>query len=360
MKIYFFIGTTAELIRIAPIIKELKKREIEYKLITSGQVGVNFGDLLSYTGDLRADIAFKKKDKKSSALHFCLWAIRTLFLALFILGKEFKGIDKSKTYFVICGDPVSTSIGAIVAFCYGLRIVHLESGDLSFNLLEPFPEEICRNINLRLSNILFSPGKWAYDNLKNFHKTKINTFFNTSLECFTWAVNTNTLISKELQTKKYYILIMHRQEHVFFRKKWSRETLSRVLKYADPKLTCVLFNYQATVEIVRSIRNKQVKILIKSPVSYSEFLSMIKHSEFIATDGATNQYEAYLMGKPCLILRDYTEQIEGLGKNAVLYKSNEQTLKNFMTNYKSLETDLVSTKIKPSKIVVDNLIKLLD
>lgn len=358
MKIYFFIGTTAELIRIAPIIKGLKKRKIEYKLITSGQVRINFEDLKGYIGDLRADIAFKEKEKKSSAFRFCLWAARTFFAALFKLGKEFRRIDKSKVYFVICGDPVSTSIGAIVAFLYGLRIIHLESGDLSFNLLEPFPEEICRNINLRLADILFPPGNWAYNNLKSFNKIKVNTFYNTSLECFMWAINRSVTITKELKNKKYYILILHRQEHVIFRKNWSKLALSRVLEHADPNLTCVLFNYATTVEIVRSIGIKSKKILIMPPVSYPEFLSMVKNSEFIATDGATNQYEAYLIGKPCLILRDYTEQIEGLNKNIVLYKSSEEILKKFMSNYASLTNKSITTKIKPSKIIINSLIEL--
>ena len=161
-----------------------------------------------------------------------------------------------------------------------------------------------------------------------------------------------------LKNKKYYILILHRQEHIFFRKNWSKQTLSRVLSHADPDMTCVLFNYAATVEIVRSIENKPKNILIMPPVSYPEFLSIIKKSQFIATDGATNQYEAYLIGKPCLILRDFTEQIEGLDKNVVLYKSNEETLKEFMSNYNRLTTRTVTTNIKPSKIIVDSLVKL--
>lgn len=358
MKIYFFIGTTAELIRIAPIIKELKKREIEYVLITSGQVKVHFEDLKGYLGDVKADTAFKEKEKKSSSFHFCLWAIRTFIVAIIKLGEEFKTIDKSKVYFVICGDPVSTSIGAMVAFLYGLKIVHMESGDLSFNLLEPFPEEICRNINLQLATILFPPSRWAYNNLKNFNKIKINTHYNTQLECFMWAMNEKISISEKLNNKKYYILILHRQEHVFFRKGWSRQTLSRVLTQADPKLTCVLFNFSATVEMVKSLGIKSRKILIMPPVSYPEFLSMIKRSEFIATDGATNQYEAYLMGKPCLLLRDYTEQIEGIGKNVVLYQSDEEVLKKFMSDYNKLTTKPVNTNVKPSRIVVDNLIRL--
>lgn len=361
LKIYFFIGTTAELIRISPIIKELKKRRIRFKIITSGQVKIHFEDMAGYVKNLKPDIAFKEKAKKSSMLHFSLWAIKTFFTALIRLRKEFKGLDKNKSYFVICGDPVSTSIGALIASIYGLKIVHIESGDLSFNLLEPFPEEICRNINLFLADILFPPSQWANDNLKRIHKLKVNTYYNTLLEGFNWALRKKTPEAGFVKGKKYYILIMHRQEHVFFRKDWARETLRLVIENANPDLTCVLFNYPITVKIVNTLNINPAtksKILISSPLPYSSFLNLMKNSEFITTDGATNQYEAYLMGKPCLILRDYTEQIEGIGKNVVLYKSNEQTLKMFLQNYKKFKFKPITSKIRPSKIIVDYLYRL--
>ena len=93
------------------------------------------------------------------------------------------------------------------------------------------------------------------------------------------------------------------------------------------------------------------------PVSYTEFLRIIKNSEFLATDGATNQYEAYLMGKPCILLRNHTEQIEGLGKNVILYKSDAKTLKTFVSNYKKYKSVTVTPKKSPSKIIVDSLME---
>jgi len=44
-KIYFFIGTTAELIKIAPIIRELEKRKKSFTIIDSGQNKTRFEDL---------------------------------------------------------------------------------------------------------------------------------------------------------------------------------------------------------------------------------------------------------------------------------------------------------------------------
>ncbi len=358
-KIFFFVGTTAELIRIAPLINELRKRDISFKIIVSGQTKVRFKDLDGYIDKSKPDIAFKQKMNKSSLFHFVFWAIRTFFTALVVLRKHFKGLNKNNSYFIICGDPVSTSIGALVAKIYGLKIVHIESGDMSFNLLEPFPEEICRNINIHLADILFAPGDWAKNNLKKINKRKINTYHNTMVESFWWFMNKKVKKSNEIKDKKYYILILHRQEHILFGRNWSKKTLELVIKNADNKLTCVLFNHPLTVSIIKSLKfgseveSKKIKII--SPVSYVEFLQLMKNSEFIATDGATNQLEAYLMGKPCLVLRNHTEQIEGLNRNVVLYESNEKKLINFLSSYKKYNFKPVVPKIKPSRIILEEL-----
>src|SRR3989344_5259458 len=112
---YFFLGTTAELIRIAPVIKELKKRKIKYKLIFSGQTKIKIDEIKDYVGPIKPTIIFNEKSNKYSTLLFMFWAIRTFFKGLYVLGKEFKHQSKNNIYFVIYGDPVSTSIGAIIA-----------------------------------------------------------------------------------------------------------------------------------------------------------------------------------------------------------------------------------------------------
>lgn len=357
-KIYFYIGTTAELIKLAPIIKELERRKIEYKVITSGQTRVNFGNFKGYFSKKDADIVFKEKVNKSSAILFIWWTIQALIGGLFKLKSEFKGLNKKNSLFIIYGDPVSTSIGAIIAWFYGLKIVHLESGDWSFNILEPFPEEIGRYFNVWISDILFPPNEWAKKNLKHVNKPKISTRFNTLLEVFDWIMNKRVSV-KSFGLKKYYLLILHRQEHMFFRRNWSRDVLKLIVNNSKKNLDIVVFDNPLTLGLLESldlpqkIRNKIKKL---PTVSYSDFLNLMKNSEYIATDGATNQLEAYLMGKPCLVLRDYTEQIEGLNENVVLYKSQKTVALDFLAHYQKYQTKRVKSTVKPSKIVVDYLV----
>jgi UDP-N-acetylglucosamine 2-epimerase (non-hydrolysing) len=357
---YFFLGTTAELIRIAPIIKELRAQKGEYKLIFSGQTKILTEQVADYLGVIKPDIQFKEKIPEYSVVSFVIWMVFTFLQAIYTFGKEKYFVKKGSLYLIVYGDPVTTTIGAIVAKLYGIKIVHLESGDLSGHLLEPFPEEICRNINIRLADILFPPSQWALNNLSIINKPKINTHYNTLADTFWWFMKRMPMIRNELAYTKYYVLIMHRQEHVVFGKREARNTLKYVIENGGKNITCVLFNHPLTVNIIKSLKledkNAGKKIIVIPPVSYSEFLSIISNAEYIVTDGATNQFEAYLLGKPCLLLRNYTEQIEGLNKNIILSKGNRRVIIKFIHNYKRYRFRKTKPTISPSKIIVNYLL----
>lgn len=354
--IYFFIGTTAELIKIAPVIKEFKNRGIKFKIITSGQNKINFKDLSDFIEPIKADISFKEKANKSSMFHFIFWAISTFFICLIKLRKEFKGINKQNSYFIIHGDTVSSTIGAIIATFYQIKLVHIEAGYLSFNIFEPFPEEICRNINIRLADILFSPTDWAKNNLRELRGVKISTKENTMIDTFWWAMRQKSSpLNKKI--KKYYILILHRQEHVLFRRDWSKKILEFVIKNADKDLDCYLLNYPLTVDIIKSLNLDQEmkRIKVISPLPYPEFIRLMNNAEFIASDGCTNQQETYYMGKPFLALRDRTEQSEGMGRNVILCMSDAKIIKDFLMKYNKYKAKPVHPKISPAKIIINYL-----
>lgn len=357
-RIYFFIGTNAEYIKLAPVIKELKKRKVKFKIITSGQNMIRFKDLANFTGEITPYINFKGKKNKSSPFHFFFWSVTTFFRCLITLRKEFKNCNKKNTYFIIHGDTVTSTMGALIGFIYRLNIVHVEAGYRSFNFLEPFPEEICRTINNHLADLLFSPTDWAKDNLKGKKGIKISTKYNTIMEILLWAAYRKKKKESTLKEKNYYLLILHRQEHVIFKKEWTKKIMDFVIKNADKNLTCLVLNHPLTTNIINSLhlgqRAKNIKTIPQLP--YPDFISLLKNAEFIASDGASFQQETYYMGKPLLILRDFTEQTEGLNHNAKMYENNEKLMKNFLKNYKKLQRPPISYKTPPSKIVVDYLL----
>jgi UDP-N-acetylglucosamine 2-epimerase (non-hydrolysing) len=359
--IYFFVGTTAEFIKLSPIMKEFKRKKISFKIVATGQNRINYSDFSGYLDDMRADVTIKEKEVKSSILHFLFWSTRTLFSSLVLFRKELRAIDKSNTYFIIHGDTVSSLIGAIVAKFHGLKLVHVESGLRSFNFLEPFPEEICRFINIHLAGILCCPTDWAFKNTKHLKAEKINTRENTLIEINDWALNLAYKDKYYKRFNKYYILIIHRQEHVYFQQNSTMNLVDTIIKNAPKNLNCVFILHSLTSRFLQSERlnidttlSKRVNLVPRLP--YVDFVQLMNNAEFIATDGCTNQEEAYYMGLPFLALRNLTERVEGINKNVVIAKGNSKTIKYFFNNYERYRQKPAKTHVRPSKIIVDYLL----
>ena len=79
------------------------------------------------------------------------------------------------------------------------------------------------------------------------------------------------------------------------------------------------------------------------------------NSEFVITDGGSNQEECYYLGKPCLLFRDKTERLEGLGTNVVLSKFDKKITDFFIENYERYQYPQIQVDRTPSKIIVDFL-----
>lgn len=366
-QIYFFIGTTAELIKLAPVIQELKKRKFDYKIVASNQNVLYLSELRPLLG--KQSIYFRnvlkpfKSPFNNTYFGFIFWAIKTLGSFILYFNNEFKGVEKKNTFFIIHGDTVSSLIGAIAAKIYRTKVVHIESGLRSYNFFEPFPEEFCRFIVSKLADIHFCPNFWAVNNLRKTRGIKINTQNNTLLETVSVTLkSTKKTEFKPVQKRKYFILVLHRQEHMLFKKNLTKKLLNIFAGYANRDLACVLVLHKLTEDFIKKeqlldkIRSNKNFILVPR-LPYIEFIHLMKKAEFIATDGGSNQEEAYYMGKPCLILRNVTERMEGLGENAVLSKNDEGTIREFILTYKKYERSQVKILGLPSKVIVDYLIK---
>ena len=355
-KIYFFIGTTAELIKLFPVIRELEQRKVEFKIVTSGQTSVNFNEVSGWIKTTKPDIVLPQKVNQSSMFFFLIWIIKTFLKAPFLLSKEFRNVDKSNSLFIVHGDTVSSLIGALVARLYRLKVVHIESGLRSFNFSEPFPEEISRFIISKFADVHFCPNKWSLNNLRLLAGQKINTFQNTFIESYMMAsMKSSNFQKKRIGKGKYFVFVLHRQEHVVFKKKESRRLMEFVIDNAPSDLSCVFIKHATNSKLLGSLSKK--KTIFQSRLAYTDFVHLLKGAEFLVTDGGGNQEEAYYMGLPCLLLRNHTERVEGLGENVVLSRNNKKTIESFLKHYRSFRRKEVRMKIRPSEIIIDYLLR---
>lgn len=364
--IYIFIGTTAELIKLIPVILELKNRNISYKIITSGQNTINLKEFSHILQDENVYKAIQNKNPQSSILYFILWIIRAQLESLLLFFKERNSTKGKSRYILVHGDTVSAFIGALSGKICGYKVLHIESGLRSFNVLQPFPEELTRILISFLTSVNFCPNDWAVNNLRNRRSVKINTTQNTLIESLAIAlkIKEQNQIHKKLSKVKYCVLVLHRQEHMF-KKELIKRLLETSLQNIDKDIKCVIVMHHITERFmqdneIKSLVEKHQDKIIKVPrSSYFQFMSLLQDAEFIITDGGSNQEESYYLGKPCLILRDVTERIEGLGKNAILSHYDGTVIQDFLHHYKSYVYPKVKDTKSPSQIIVDYIYQLL-
>lgn len=357
---YFFIGTEAEFIKLLPVILEFEKNKILYKIIATGQNKIHKSNLFKYINKKSPDITVSDEPIKQTIVGLLFWFFKTFFSSFKVLRQEFKSLDKNKTFLIVHGDTVSTPMGAILGKIMGVKVAHVEAGLRSFNWFNPFPEEINRVISSHFADVFFCPNDWAVNNLKGIRGEKINTKQNTLYNSVRLAVSINKKIDIDIK-EKYFIFVMHRQENIYNKDRVI--FLLNQIANLSKKMKCIFVMHEPTRISLEKMglledlkKNKNINIIARQP--FFSFISLLKDSELIITDGGSNQEESYYLGKPCLILREHTERIEGLGENVVLSKNDTGIIKSFIKNYTNYKRNSLALSFSPSEIIANYFKKI--
>ena len=170
--IHFVIGTRAQLFKMAPIMLECEKRDLNWRWIYTAQHKDTMEASLKAFGLKSADYTLFDWDTEAKTMSkMWYWLGKTLWQ----LTRKKKILDgyTGKEHIVLThGDTITAWWGALLGKLSGCKVMHVESGLRSFNLFKPFPEEINRLITFRLSDMYACPGEWAMNNLKGFRGGK--------------------------------------------------------------------------------------------------------------------------------------------------------------------------------------------
>jgi len=358
-RFYFFVGTVAELIKVAPVMQEISRRGFETKIIASGQNDIGSSSALSLSGKSRVDILLNDRPIKKSPLALLSWCISTMLRASRALRREFAGKGK-ETVLIVHGDTVSTLMGAIIGKRFGLTVAHVEAGLRSFDFLHPFPEEIDRYLTGFLADISFCPGEAAVHNLRNRRGKTVNTHFNTNIDSLELALAQRGGQSDESSSTNtpYFIFIMHRQENLL-NARLVRSVISCVLE-AAVTMRCVFVMHDLTKSVLSGLNildevMTNPNIVTVGRIPYFSFIKTLQVSQYIITDGGGNQQESFYLGKPCLLLRTVTEGPEGIGSNVIVSGNDVGVIRRFMSEYQTYRRPSIRPPTSPSAIVADAL-----
>ena len=363
--VHIFIGTKAQYIKTAPVIRELEKRGIEYNLIDSGQHSGISHKYRNFFLLKEPDVAMRanKGDIKTFLTAF-FWLLKFFLLGIFTPKRIFRNLFRNKGGMcIIHGDTPTTLLSIFLAKRVGLKAVHLESGLRSYNMLNPFPEEIIRIIVMRYSDYLFAPGTIYEENLKKMGcKGRIFQIWNnTNMDSIQYALTHNSLFSKEVDG--YQVLVtIHRFETIY-----SRKRLAFVVKLIShiPRAMKILFCVHPPTEVrlrkygLFSLLEEQPNVFLSPLLEYQDFVFYQSKVEFVIADGGSIQEESYYLGTPCLVVREKTERNEGIGENVYLSEFDLNKAEWFLKNYSQLKVgSKIKSGVSPSAMIVEKIMGL--
>ena len=88
--IHVIIGTKAQLIKMAPIMKELQRREVSYNFIFTGQHQETIGELLDNFNIKEPNIILYKGRDITSIFQMFFWSVKLISLSLFNKKEKLK------------------------------------------------------------------------------------------------------------------------------------------------------------------------------------------------------------------------------------------------------------------------------
>jgi UDP-N-acetylglucosamine 2-epimerase len=217
---------------------------------------------------------------------------------------------------LVYGDTNSTLAGALAAIYSRLRVAHVESGYRSYD--RSMPEEVNRILTDHGSDLLFAPTKSTMENLKREGLQKKayltgDVMVDVLSDYMQIAEGKSNILKKlALQPKSYLLLTIHREKNT--------ENLNILHKLANTFLNLkevrIVFPLHPRTEkalrkigILDKLTNSK-NISVIPPQNYLDFIKLENNAAKIVTDSGGVQKEAYVLGVPCITLRNNTELIE--------------------------------------------------
>jgi UDP-N-acetylglucosamine 2-epimerase (non-hydrolysing) len=287
-----------------------------------------------------------------------IWSINCLIKTIKnkkdIFGSNKEGIV------LVHGDTFSALLGARMAKIAGLKVGTVEAGLRSFDLFNPFPEEIIRRLLSPLTDYHFCPGDFAFENSQKYKGVKINTKINTLYDSLQLVLKNKEKISVDIPKEKYCLVSIHRFENLFNKERF--DFIIKRIKEISKDMKVLFILHKPTKEKLietgyfdRLNNNKNIEL--RPRYDYFKFIRLLIDSEFLITDGGSNQEETSYLGKPCLVMRKTTERKEGIGTSVVVSEYSPKIIKNFVNNYFEFRKKDKSLKASPSKTIVSKIKK---
>lgn len=334
-KVMLVFGTRPEAIKMAPVVKELKRRSGEFQTIVTvtGQHRQMLDQVLEIFGitpDYDLDIMKQGQDLTDVTVRV-LEGMRSVLA------------EVQPDVVLVHGDTSTSTAAALAAFYAHVPVGHVEAGLRTGNIYSPWPEEMNRLMTGRLASWHFSPTPLARENLlkENVSADNVTVTGNTVIDAL-YDVVDKIKNDPELQGR----LAAHLAEAGYDTGRVDREgrrlvlitghrrenfgdgfiSMCRAIKTLAERFSDVDFVYPMHLnpnvrrpikEVFGEKENQAPNLFFIEPLEYLSFVYLMEKSTIVLTDSGGIQEEAPGLGKPVLVMRDTTERPEALEAGTV-------------------------------------------
>ncbi|HQW93314.1 MAG TPA: UDP-N-acetylglucosamine 2-epimerase (non-hydrolyzing) [Ferruginibacter sp.] len=318
MKITIIAGARPNFMKIAPIIKAIKKaqaagKQMEYRLVHTGQhydtkmSGTFFEQLGIPEPDINLECGGGTQAEQTAAI---------------MLKFEKELLAHRPDLVLVVGDVTSTMACTITAKKLCVDTAHVEAGIRSGDMT--MPEEVNRIVTDSICDLFFTTSEGANTQLKNngVDDKKIhfvgNTMIDTLLQNLDRIKKPDFWDTNQLKEDQYFLVTLHRPSNVDDPEKLA--SVLSAIEEASMDFPVVFPVHPRTRQIIDQFKLNKKKMLMIDPQGYLEFMFLVKNAKGIITDSGGITEEATVLHIPCLTMRNSTERPETitLGTNELI------------------------------------------
>jgi UDP-N-acetylglucosamine 2-epimerase (non-hydrolysing) len=282
-------GTRPEWIKIKPVLEQIEGK-IPYRLLFTGQ----HVDLLSKVSE-EVDLFKLKIEQGNNRLDSIVSSV---------MNQEF--IFEGITSVLVQGDTTSAFSIALAAFHRKIKVIHLEAGLRTYDKNQPFPEEFNRQAISRIADVHLCPTETSKKFLESeTTQGRIDVVGNTVLD--------NLVKLKPKYTNKI-VVTMHRRENHYNMGEWFAE----INKIAQNNKQLEFLMPLHPNPNVQKYKNLLTNVKVIEPMDYKNFMNLLADTRLVITDSGGLQEETSFLLKKCIVCREKTERLEGIGSFAFL------------------------------------------
>jgi UDP-N-acetylglucosamine 2-epimerase len=303
MRILTVVGARPQFIKAAAFSRVVRQRHIEVLVHTGQHYDVQMSDIFF------DELALPKPDHHLGVGSGSHGAQTAQMLERLEAVMQREAPDKV----VIYGDTNSTLAGALAAAKLAIPVAHVEAGLRSF--VRDMPEEINRIVADRLSTYLFAPTQNAVDNLAREGITSGVTLtgdimYDALLQHAPIAAEKSSIVRDlGLAPGGYVLATVHRAANTDDPARLA-DIMDALALLHEPVI--IPMHPRTRAALMGTDIEVEPPVRIIEPVGYLDMLALEQAARMVLTDSGGVQKEAYLLGVPCVTLRDETEWVETL------------------------------------------------